>query len=276
MIRAASKLPLLLAALGCACANGEAVPSKPIDLCAYTLAFADEFDTLSVAPRSLGNKRWTAHTPWNGDFGDAVFVNPGADGPFSIKDGTLRITARKNAEGRWRSGLIAAADASGKGSGVEYGYFEARMKLPPGPGTWPAFWLMSLQPKGDKHPTVEIDVVEYYGHQTDRYHVTGHVWYLKPDGKKSRHDGSKILVADGSLVQGFHTYGVRVAPDSVTYYLDRRPVWQQPTPPELRTPLYPLVDLALGSGFSIENTPDPSVLQVDYVRVYRPADHPSC
>jgi hypothetical protein len=67
-----------------------------------------------------------------------------------------------------------------------------------------------------------------------------------------------------------------VAPDSVTYYLDRRPVWQQPTPPELRTPLYPLVDLALGSGFSIENTPDPSVLQVDYMRVYRPADHPSC
>lgn len=276
MIRLRSQMPLLVAALACACANGQPGAGKPIELCAYTLAFADEFDTLSVAAHVLGDKRWTAHTPWNGDFGDAEFVNPGPREPFSVAGGTLRITARKDAQGHWRSGLMAAADATGNGHGVEYGYFEARMKMPPGPGTWPAFWLMSLQPAGDKRPTVEVDVVEYYGHQADRYHVTGHVWYPKPDQRMSRHEGSKILVPDGSLVDGFHTYGVRVEPTTITYYLDRRPVWQQMTPPELHTPLYPLVNLALGSGYSIADTPNPSTLEVDYVRVYRPAAHPAC
>jgi beta-glucanase (GH16 family) len=266
-----SKLPLLAMAVTCACANEQPAPSAPLDLCAYELVFADEFDDLSVAPRVLGDKRWTAHTPWNGDFGDAAFSNPGPAGPFAIEDGVLRITARRDDAGRWRSGLLAAGDASGKGFGVRYGYFEARMKLPPGPGTWPAFWLMSLKPAADKRPKVEIDVIEYYGHRTDRYHVTGHVWYSRPDQDKTRHEGSPIPVADGSLVAGFHTYGVSVDPARITYYFDRQPVWQQATPPEHRTALYPLVDLALGSGYSIEDTPNPSVMEVDYVRVYRPA-----
>jgi hypothetical protein len=34
--------------------------------------------------------------------------------------------------------------------------------------------------------------------------------------------------------------------------------------------LFPLVNLALGSGFPIDRTPDPSVLLVDYVHVYAP------
>jgi beta-glucanase (GH16 family) len=145
------------------------------------------------------------------------------------------------------------------------------MKLPPGPGTWPAFWLMSLKPTSDKRPKVEIDVAEYYGHRTDRYHVTGHVWYSKPEQDKTRHEGSPIAVDDSSLVQDFHTYGVSVDPSKIRYYLDRKPVWQQSTPPEHQTPLYPLLDLALGSGYSIKDTPNPSVMEVDYVRIYRPA-----
>ncbi len=66
----------------------------------------------------------------------------------------------------------------------------------------------------------------------------------------------------------YHDYGVRVAPEAITYYIDRKPVWQMPHPPELQGPLFPLVNLALGSGFPIDKTPDPSVLMVDYVHVY--------
>ena len=133
------KPALLLLMLASACANNGPSDSQP-DLCGYELAFADEFDELSIAPRVLGGKRWTAHTPWNGDFGDAIVSNPeGPHNPFRIKDGELRITASKDEEGKWRSGLVAAADASGSGAGVKYGYFEARMQFPPGPGTWPAF-----------------------------------------------------------------------------------------------------------------------------------------
>ena len=211
-----------------------------------------------------------AHTPWRGDFGDAAFSDPGPDGPFSLQDGMLRITARRDSSGKWRSGLIAAADASGNGAGIQYGYFEARMRMPPGPGTWPAFGSLRLKPVADKTPKVEIDVVEYYGHDDASYQSVWHVWF-EAQGQEhlNRGDGKKIDVPPASLVNAFHAYGVRVTPDWTTFYLDRKAVFKSRTPPELKTPLYPLVNLALGSGYPIERTPNPSVLLVDYVRVYR-------
>jgi beta-glucanase (GH16 family) len=214
----------------------------------------------------IGPARWTAHTPWHGDFGDAIFWDPVPNGPFAMKDGILSITASKNSEGRWISGLIAAADRTGAGFGTRYGYFEARMKMPPGPGTWPAFWLMSLKPADKLNPKVEVDVLEYYGNFTSSYQSVTHVWH--DDASKNTGSMQKFSVPDGSLVQEFHTYGVDISPKQMVFFLDRKPVWTQPTPPELDSPLYPLVNLALGSGYSIDQTPNPSTLLVDYVHVY--------
>jgi beta-glucanase (GH16 family) len=238
------------------------------DMCDFKPVMNENFASLLVSPHALDGARWTAHTPWNGDFGDARFVDPGPNGPFSVKDGELSITARRGADGKWRSGLLAAADASGEGTGVQDGYFEARMQFPPGPGTWPAFWLASLKPAKDKGPGVEIDVVEYYGHSDAAYSSALHVWYKGEDKARSRHAVHKTAVDPGSLVSGFHNYGVRVAPDQITYYLDGKPIWRQATPAELSHPLYPLVNLALGSGFPIDHTPNPSVLTVKYVHVF--------
>jgi hypothetical protein len=220
----------------------------------------------SISSSRIGPARWTAHTPWHGDFGDATFWDPIPGGPFAIKDGILSITASKDSEGRWRSGLIAAADATGAGSGTRYGYFEARMRLPPGPGTWPAFWLISLKPVQQSNPKVEIDVIEYYGKFTSSYQTATHVWFN--DAKQNKGSGSKISVPDGSLVEGFHTFGVDISPKTMVFFLDGRQVWVQPTPPELDSPMYPLVNLALGSGYPIDKTPAPSTLLVDYVHVY--------
>jgi beta-glucanase (GH16 family) len=220
----------------------------------------------SISSARIGPARWTAHTPWGGDFGDAGFADPGPGGPFSIKDGILSITAAKDHEGKWSSGLIAAADATGAGSGTRYGYFEARMKLPPGPGTWPAFWLAALKPANVADGNVEIDVIEYYGQFTSSYQTVVHVWYK--DQSKSRGENLKIDVPDHALVDDFHTYGVDVSPQAIVFFRDSKPVWSRPTPPELDGPLYPLVNLALGSGWPIDKTPNPSTLLVDYVHVY--------
>lgn len=221
----------------------------------------------SISSSRIGPARWTAHTPWNGDFGDARFMDPGPDGPFKIKDGILSITAVKNQQGRWSSGLIAAADATGAGAGTRYGYFEARMKMPPGPGTWPAFWLAALNPVQAGHDgNVEIDVVEYYGHYTSAYQAVVHVWYKDPS--KNRGNNKAIEVPAGSLVEDFHTFGVDLSPQAIVFFFDGKRVWSQPTPPELDGPMYPLVNLALGSGWPIDRTPNPSTLLVDYVHVY--------
>ena len=231
----------------------------------------EEFDDLSVSANRIGPSLWTAHTPWNGDFGDARFMDPSRNGPFEVSDGVLKITASKNRAGQWESGLLAAGDPEGNAWGAQYGYFEARMKFPPGKGTWPAFWLSELsppdvQPYDASRGNLEIDVVEYYGHDPSKFHSVLHIWF--DDESKKRAQGTTTSVPSGSLVEDFHTYGVDVSPDRIVYFFDGEPVWSQPTPPEHDSLLFPLVNLALGSGWPIDETPDPSVLLVDYVHVY--------
>lgn len=234
--------------------------------CEMQEIFVEDFNDLSISSNKIGPARWTAHTPWGGDFGDAQFIDPYPNGPFSVKDGILSITATKSASGKWKSGIIAAADATGAGAGTRYGYFETRIKMPPGPGTWPAFWLAALKPVAGSDGNVEIDVIEYYGQFTAAYQSVVHIWYK--DISKKRGENKIIQVPPNSLTENFHTYGVDISPKEIVFFRDRVKIWSFPTPPELTGPMYPLVNLALGSGWPIDNTPNPSVLLVDYVKVW--------
>ena len=246
---------------------------RALKRCELRPVFMENFSTMSIGARQLNRSRWTAHTPWNGDFGDAGFSDPGPLGPFSLSKNGLEITARRDAEGKWHSGLIAAADASGDGVGVQYGYFEARMKFPPGPGTWPAFWVSTLKPQNEISPTVEIDAVEYYGHDTSGYQSGVIVW---DPNKKNNPSKNWNKVPDKLLISDFHNFGVRIDSDFITFYLDRSPVFQTETPKEHTRKLFPLVNLALGSGYSIDKTPNPSTLYVKYVHVFELDKNASC
>ena len=131
-------------------AQAQDTTGKTLDLCGLRPTFTEDFNDLKVSAwKIMGDSRWIAHTPWAGDFGDAAFTDPKPDFPFTVKDGVLRIEARKEANGKWRSGLLASADAWNGGFAQMYGYFEARIKLPKGPGTWPAFWFSESGP-GDR------------------------------------------------------------------------------------------------------------------------------
>jgi Glycosyl hydrolases family 16 len=254
--------------------------AEPSSSCELRPVFIEDFNeetapnrrTESISAYRIGPARWTAHTPWSGDFGDAFFINPLPERPFKIKNGILSIIASKDQQGKWTSGLLAAADARGVGSGTRYGYFEVRMKMPPGPGTWPAFWLAPLKPVGTADGNVEIDVIEYYGHDASAYQAVWHVWYK--DATKNRGQNLKVDVPDNSLVDDFHIFGVDISPQAIVFFRDGKSVWTQPTPPELDGPLYPLVNLALGSGYPIDKTPNPSILLVDYVHVYERSTGP--
>src|SRR3984893_7681871 len=106
------------------------------DLTGYTLAFDEEFNgPLSISAYGPGTK-WIAHTPYGGDFGEAWFSSPtDPRSPFSIKNGILTITAWKDASrnNHWRSGLLSSVDTKGRGFSQAFGYYEARLQLPPGP-----------------------------------------------------------------------------------------------------------------------------------------------
>jgi beta-glucanase (GH16 family) len=247
-------------------ANGQS--AGHIDVSKLRLTFSEEFDELSVSPWGP-NTRWIAHTPWAGDFGDARFADP-MKGifPFTIDNGILRIEARKNKEGKWESGLLASADGTGRGFSQQYGYFEMRAKLPKGKGVWPAFWVHTINDPKAKSK-VEFDVIEYYGHEARRYQAAVHTWFFNPaDDPGVPGAGTFVPVPENSLSDEFNTYGVLVRPDVVIFYLNGTEVWRAKTPSELNRPLLVLVNLALGSGWPITETPNPSYMYVDYIRVY--------
>src|SRR5579862_2223546 len=225
---------------------------KTLNLRGYHLTFNEEFDSpLDISPHGPGT-RWTAHTPWNGDFGDAWFTDPKPGFPFTVSNGLLRIEASKDGQGHWRAGLLASNDRKGNGFSQQYGYFEIRAKLPPGPGLWPAFWLSSSPPGADSN--IEIDVLEFYGDPLGSYMSTVHVW------KPGPHRGTdfQVVTRPNEVSADFHRYGVLVDPEWITMYFDEVEVWKVRTPPEHKRPLMILLNLALGGGWPIDKTPNPS------------------
>jgi len=241
----------------------EPFPPSEIDLSGYKLTFDENFDRVGVSAWGPGT-RWIAHTPWHGDFGDAQFIDPVPTFPFTTKDGILRIEARQGSDGKWRSGLLSSADVTGKGFFQQFGYFEMRAKLPPGPGVWPAFWLIANK---DEKTSAEIDILEYYGVGPDIYHTTVHVW-PKVSGIEKQTYHLQHTVPYGSLSDEFHTYGASVEDDWIVFYLDRKEAGRIRTPVEHKRPMFILLDLALGSGWPIDKTINPSYVYVDYVRAY--------
>ena len=67
------------------------------------------------------------------------------------------------------------------------------------------------------------------------------------------------------MTTGFHTYGALINADYIHFYFDGVELWKTPTPPEATEPLCVMVDLALGGGWPIDQTPNPSHLLVDYI-----------
>jgi hypothetical protein len=238
-----------------------AVPTLNLD--GYRLTFDENFDRpLSVSAWGPGT-RWIAHTPYAGDFGDARFADPEEDFPFTITEGILRIEARKENE-KWRAGLLSSMDGKGKGFAQKYGYFEMRAKFPKGPGTWPAFWLLGAPRLLDKSVTnIEIDVIEHYGVHPNALCTNVHLWYAD---KRHEADGKTFLVS--GMTDDFHRYGVMVDSEFITFYYDGVELRRVKTPTEAKVPLYLLVNLALGGGWPIDKTPNPSYMYVDYVRAY--------
>ncbi|NKL99619.1 glycoside hydrolase family 16 protein [Rhizobium leguminosarum] len=261
-----SKALGLLIVLGLGALPGQpSVAQEPLNIDAYQLTFEESFDSLDVSAWGEKTSRWIAHTPWNGDFGDARFTDPAPGFPFTTDQGILKIEARKEADGTWRSGLLSSVNPKGEGFSQQFGYFEARMKLPPGKGVWPAFWLIGLD--RSKY-TAEIDVLEYYGRAPYEFSMGFHIWRQSQGGQNST-GGYWQKVQDGILNSEYHTYGVDIQADNTSFYFDRKFIWSFDTPKEFHMPFYPLVNLALGSGWPIDETPNPSILLVDYIHVYQ-------
>ncbi len=257
------------------------------------LAFSDDFSKpLSSTPNGNG-ATYASHKTGGGDFSGWPFTSAeGPLNPFSQAGTWLRIHASKPPGTKGSSGILSSLHADGTGFTAKVPcYFECRFLAQSAPGTWPAFWLLTQQPKGVKDAD-ELDVIEAYGGMGPRnpnflgYACTSHFWgQPKPEWMQKGPDGKPLhqghidvpmldLGGKSSWSTTFHTYGIAITATDTIYYFDNIEVLRHPTTKDSATrPLWFLINYAIGgiSGWHIDlaRYGNQSDMWVDWVRVYQ-------
>lgn len=131
----------------------------------YTLVWNDEFSQGDTPSNDWVLENWPAgHV--NNEL--QTYTDKTIDGKRTaeVKDGLLYINLFKGSDGKVYSARMNARPRTG----WLYGYFEARICLPAGKGTWPAFWLMPKNEDWGANPWPkcgEIDIMEEWGANPD-------------------------------------------------------------------------------------------------------------
>lgn len=235
----------------------------------YNLVWSDEFNTArqSDGKPSLPNSTDWSYETGNGGWGNHELENyiaaySGKDTCAIVSDGTLKIIAKK-------VGTQVLSIRMNTQKSWTYGYFEARLKLPTGKGTWPAFWMM---PKnftswpGDG----EVDIMEEVGYHPNYVSSSIHCTTYN----KTAENYCATAQSD------FHIYGCLWTADDIKFYVDgvntltfpndntgNKSTWP------FNAPFYLKLNLAWGGDWGGAQGVDESILpatyEIDYVRVYQ-------
>lgn len=191
-----------------------------------------------------------------------------------VENGVLKIIARKQKTDKrdyTSARLITKAKAS-----FQYGKIAARMKLPAGKGTWPAFWMLGKNIDSAGWPRCgEIDIMEHVGYQPDSIYGTVHTdTYNHTKGTQK----TKALFIKKPYTK-FHTYSIEWTPEKMDFFVDGKKLNSFSN--EHRTdkewpfdqPFFIILNLAIGGNWGgkhgIDDSVFPVTMEVDYVRVYQ-------
>ncbi len=240
----------------------------------WELVWQDEFEGDAINPDN-----WMYDIGgWGWGNGEAQYYTNRPENA-RVENGLLVIEARQERfeESYYTSARLLTKDRQA----FQYGRIEARIKVPKGAGTWPAFWMLgdnfgreTEDPQQSEWPNVgEIDIMEYVGREPDLVVGTVHGPGYAGAGGLTRWNRQEHLIADD-----FHTFsiewdfeGIRWFYDGEMYYDlsrdavgDREWVFDQP--------FFIILNLALGGtlgGFISPDMEFPANMYVDYVRVYQ-------
>ena len=239
----------------------------------WQLSWEDEFE--GPAGQSPSSSNWTFDLG-NGcpdlcGWGNAELQSYTAD-PENVSldgNGNLVITALDQ-------GGFTSAKIHTKGKFEQaYGRFEARIKMPYGPGLWPAFWMLGADIDQNPWPQCgEIDIVELYGHKPSIIHGSLHGPGYFKDSPITKTFGFENDRFDAD----FHVFRIDWGEDFINYYVDDV-IYQQIKPEDapgewvFDHPFYCILNVTVGGNsaglpFPTTETIFPQTMLVDYVRVY--------
>jgi beta-glucanase (GH16 family) len=155
-----------------------------------------------------------------------------------------------------------------------YGYLEARLRVPPGFGLWPAFWMLGSSIDEMSWPASgEIDVMEYVGRRPNELTGTVH-----GPGYSGGGGITDWLDLGEPVADAFHTVALQWEPDRLTWFVDGTPyheVTREDVAPNewvFEQPFFLLLNVAVGGNLGGPVFPDtvfPAEMLVDHVRLYQ-------
>ncbi|HMI51643.1 MAG TPA: glycoside hydrolase family 16 protein [Candidatus Saccharimonadales bacterium] len=275
--------------LGCClflCAHTSSENAGPPQAARFKLTWSDEFSgpdgsapdasrwtrELGVSKNGWGNHELESYT-------DRA-VNS------QLRDGHLVITATKEklvgADGVEMEYTSARLKTQRKFSQA-YGRFEARIKIPKGPGMWPAFWMLGADISKVGWPQCgEIDIMENIGNEPGTVHGSLHgpssVPGRKPGMATSDLTKTLALSPGQKFADDFHLYAVEWEPGAVRFYVDstlyatfNKAEWPSGGTWVFDHPFFIILNVAVGGdwpGPPDRSTKFPQRMLVDYVRAY--------
>lgn len=236
----------------------------------WQLVWEDEFDGSVGQLPDAGKWNFDIGTDWGNrqlEYDTDRPENAATDGK-----GHLAIVARRES---YAGSPFTSARITTKGKlDQTYGRFEARIKMPWGPGIWPAFWLLGSNIDEVSWPQCgEIDIMEYRGQQPNLIHGTIH--------GPGYSGGAAITKSFGfekdRFDVDFHLFAVEWGKEYINFFVDET-LYKSITPADVPGewvfdhPFHIILNLAVGGdyvGFPTSQTPFPQTMLVDWVRVYQ-------
>ena len=256
--------------------HSEVIRGSPYVPSGYVLAFADEFDILSLDMEADGSGTWI---PWWNGWGvrhlegnndkawkcDESYTGEGDDQLDVVlhertDSSTLRLYGIPTPPEKLQivsdfpyiAGMI-----SGKQSfSTTYGYFEVSARFEVSKGIHWALWLL---PVDDSWPP-EIDMAEIVGHQPTLIHMNAH----------GVPGGSPMISIPVESTADFHVYGFEWTDTEMVWTLDG--VIQKREQNYIDKPMYILLSPEIGGnwpGMPDETTVWPTICELDYIRIYQ-------
>lgn len=235
----------------------------------YSLVWAEEFTDAEISKTNWKFENWA---PGHVNNELQRYVAGGVlDGKRTafLENGVLHIRAMKHND------QVISARMNSTESWL-YGYVEARIQLPKGKGTWPAFWMMPDDFSLGWPACGEIDILEEVGVKPN---YTSSSIHTKRYNHVLNTQKTKEIYTEGAEDE-FHVYAVEWTPDYLQFFTDGTPQMRfvndgtgnNDTWP-FNKKFYVILNLAWGGDWGGWNGVDesalPCTLLVDYVRVFQ-------
>ncbi|MDR1683698.1 MAG: family 16 glycosylhydrolase [Candidatus Symbiothrix sp.] len=239
----------------------------------YTMVWSDEFDGSALNTHNWNYEIGTGNWGWGNDE-KQYYTNRQEN--IRVENGYLIIEAQK--EDYEGSKYTSARITTKNKQDFTYGKMEARLSIPGGTGTWPAFWMLGY---GGWPSCGEIDIMEHVGKEPT---MLSHALHTKNQNGTNGKNWSKRLYRNDAE-NTFHTYTLEWIDDEfagydlIRFYIDgqetgacQETLQTTATDWPFKAPFYFILNLAIGGNWGGPNIDDsifPVQMKVDYVRVYQ-------